>query len=801
MATQDAGARICPSCGHANAADNNFCVSCGTALHAHPETPASGGAPRAPAAPVDMQTEFAQLSSRISALEARLGLSRPSRTGPAPQPQPVANQPVSAGPTVAKQTPPPASPSPPQNHHARGSSIDWEKILGRNWFAIIGAVALALGAAFFLRLAIDNNWIGETGRVLLGLVGGLIMLGVGEYTAKRVPIWSQAVTGGGIFILYLSIYAAFGFYDLISPAAALAFLALVVAVAGLLSLRNESLVIALMGITGAFLTPLLLGNHFDDQRFVLLGYLLVVDLGILGVSTFRNWRWFTLLGMLGTYGLFSLWINTIPNNDLILAQAGISGAFLIFVGATTLFHIVWRRPPSLTDMILMSVNAIAYYCITFGLLWDQYEVWFGLISLSLALFYGVVGYASIKRSGAPPQVALYSLATGLLFVTIAVPLQLEGEWITIAWAAEGAILTGVGLTVVSRRVRMFAMGVFAVALFRLLVIDTTATESRDFELFANDRFPTFVVAIAAFYVAAFLYRRSRGAIAEWEAHIASLLFISANLLTVWALSAEVINFFERKELEAIGFNPAQDARNAQASTLTAVWAFYGIAVVGVAFARRSAALRLLAIGLIALVVAKLVLFDTFVIELPRTSLTPVVNIYFLAVAATFALVVYAAFLVAHNRSQRFPGERYLFATLVVVANAVALWGLSAESWRFLTGEEHSSATDLDSAKHLSLTVFWTLYAIGLIAAGIARRSRVLRLAGIGLILIPVAKLFIFDIFLLEQGYRVAAFVTLGVLFLALGLAYQQYSEVFRGFFSDTPQDTGQERPEGTPPRA
>jgi uncharacterized membrane protein len=664
-----------------------------------------------------------------------------------------------------------------------------------------------LGAAFFLRLAIDNDWIGETGRVLLGLLGGLIMLGVGEYTAKRIPLWSQAVTGGGITVLYLSIYAAFGFYDLISPAAALAFLALVVAVAGLLSLRSESLVIALMGIAGAFLTPTLLGDHFDDQRFVLLAYVLVVDLGILGVSTFRNWRWFTLLGLVGTYGLFSAWMDTIPNDDLILAQIGISGAFLIFVGATTLFHIVWRRPPDPTDMILMSLNAIAYYGITFGLLWDQYEIWFGLISLSLALFYGLVGYAAIKRSGAPPEVALYSLATGLLFVTIAVPLQLNGEWITIAWAAEGAILTGVGLTVVSDRVRIFALGVFAIALFRLLVIDSFATNARDFELFVNDRFPTFVVAIAAFYVAAFLYRRSRSALAEWEEHVASALFISANLLTVWALSAEVINFFERKELEAIGFNAALDARNTQASTLTAMWAFYGIAVVGIAFARRSAALRLLAIGLIALVVAKLVLFDTFIIELPRTSLTPVLNFYFLAVAATFALVVYAAFLVGRNRSQLFPGEQYLFATLLVVANAIALWGLSAESWRFLTGEERTNDTNLESAKHLTLTVFWTLYAIGLIAAGVVRRSRTLRLAGISLILLPIAKLFVFDVFLLEQGYRVAAFVTLGVLLLALGLAYQRYSEVFRGFFFDpdtdpaTGQDAGQEHPEGTTPSA
>ncbi|MFH1141902.1 MAG: DUF2339 domain-containing protein, partial [Chloroflexota bacterium] len=73
-------------------------------------------------------------------------------------------------------------------------------------------------------------------------------------------------------------------------------------------------------------------------------------------------------------------------------------------------------------------------------------------------------------------------------------------------------------------------------------------------------------------------------------------------------------------------------------------------------------------------------------------------------------------------------------------------------------------------------------AIGVIGAGIVRRSSRVRLAGLALLGIPVLKLFVFDVFLLEQVYRVAAFVTLGVLLLATGLAYQRYSKAFKGFF-------------------
>ena len=927
--------------------------------------------------------------------------------------------------------------------------------MGRNWFAIIGSIALAIGAAFFLRLAIDNDWIGETGRVVLGFFGGLVLLGLGEYTAKRIPRWSQPVTGGGVTVLYLSIYAAFGFYALISPIAALAVLLVVVSVASLLAIRYDSTIIALMSIVGAFLAPVLLGSDLSDRRFVLLGYILVIDLGILAVSIFRNWRWFTLIGLAGTYSLFAAWITGIPEDELVLAQIGVSGAFLIFAGATMLFHIAWRRAAEPFDLALMTLNAVAYYTITFGLLWADYEAWFGMISLCLALFYGAVGLLALNRSGTPPVIKIYTFAIALLFLTLAAPLHLKGNWITIAWAVEGAILVWVGFATQGYRVRLFALGVLAIAVFRLLTLDTFAVGIQDFDPVANERFSTFVISIVAFYIAAFLYRRGRGSTITVERDIFSVLLVTANILTLWILTAEIFSFYERRSLETAIYESQEIARNAKISTITTTWAVYAMGLLTVAFRQRSLVLRGLGIALVTLVTAKSVLYDTFITSDPRTSdaigmhyafvaaiavfimllfsafitmrhrdqLLPVeqplysifivganivgiwmlsaeffsffqhralsaaifdqqqaahnsliatltitwaiyaaglvavgfrnhtvqlrrlgfalaglavgkfltvdtfvgtsvgsasqiganlyiasaiavvalltlasylsnryrdrlrsverhafsilvvatnvvalwaitaemvnffeyrasssiqednqlslftitwslyaigligfafrkriaelrflgiglagvattkfilidttalnppesslllgVNFYFLSAVTVLAALMFAAFMVARHRDQLFPGERNLYTVTVVLANFVALWGLSVESWRFLTGVEEGGAQNLQSAKQLSLTVLWTVYSVGLITIGVFKRSRTLRLAGIALILLPVAKLFAFDIFLLEKGYRVAAFVSLGIMLLALGLAYQRYSDVFRGFF-------------------
>ena len=105
--------------------------------------------------------------------------------------------------------------------------------------------------------------------------------------------------------------------------------------------------------------------------------------------------------------------------------------------------------------------------------------------------------------------------------------------------------------------------------------------------------------------------------------------------------------------------------------------------------------------------------------------------------------------------------------------------MSQESLRYFGSLEVRTGTDYFSAKHLSLTVLWAVYAIGVIGSGITLRSAKVRQIGMALLTIPVAKLFVFDVFLLERGYRVAAFVTLGVLLLGNGSGVSALQSVGR----------------------
>ena len=143
------------------------------------------------------------------------------------------------------------------------------------------------------------------------------------------------------------------------------------------------------------------------------------------------------------------WLNDIAfydsDNSYILSAIGIASVFLIFGAAGILFHLVWRRVPGPLDLTLMFLYAAAAYLLTVEVFWEDYQDWFGVITLLASLLYGLVGYIAITRKSASPQIAIYSLAIAVIFLTVAIPLQLTGSWITVAWAAEGTVLIWVGL--------------------------------------------------------------------------------------------------------------------------------------------------------------------------------------------------------------------------------------------------------------------------------------------------------------------------------------------------------------------
>jgi len=556
----------------------------------------------------------AQINNRLDALE-----QRPEITAPEPSLSP---EPALAGPSQEAAPAPMAGVPPRKVKPARVKEREWEQIFGGSWLARIGVLALIIGAGFFLKFAFDNDWIGPTGRVILGIVGGLTMLGLGYYWRRRYPILTQVLSGGGIAILYLSIFASFAVYGLIHIYAAIAFLLLVSVASATLSLYYDSMALAIIGIIGAFFAPFILGGFGGrgtaagdaGQAIQLLAYIIVIDLGALILSTFRNWRWFTLLALACSLIAFGFWYAEFNRQvGVATPEIGITIIFLIFVGATSLFHIIWRRVPQAFDYALMVINAAAYFGISLGLMWDDFRIWIGGFVLLLALFYGFLSYFALRQSAENVRLSLFALAIALVFLTVAIPIQLgDKAWTTIAWAAELVILMWLSFTLRMPHLRTYSYAVFVIMAGRLLIFDTSINIST-FQPVLNERFLAFIAGIAAIYLTAQLLWRQRETFPRWKPP-ASILWVAANFLSLWILSFEVWDFFGSALVTA---EPAtrEGLRNAQNLSLTAVWAIYAVILLVVGIVKRWRYVRLGALALLAISIIKVFAYDVFKLEM------------------------------------------------------------------------------------------------------------------------------------------------------------------------------------------
>lgn len=335
---------LCQKCGNNNPPEARFCANCGSPLiSASPEQPEA------------ITDEIRQLRELLAHVNARLDALESGQVPAAAPPPPVPAPAPAAAPLTQEEAPIPAekiplpeeAPTAVKEKPAPRQPREWEQVLGGNWLARIGVLALIIGVGFFLKYAFDNNWLGPAARVILGVIVGLVMLGLGNWWRKRYPVLTQVLSGGGIAVLYLSIFASSATYHLISIYLAVLFLLVVSVISAVLARRYDSMALAILGILGAFFAPFILGAFEErgirttggtGQAIQLLVYIIVIDLGVLLLSTFRNWRWFTLLSLGCSLLTYGFWYGEYHRQvSIATTEIGITAIFLIFVGATSLF--------------------------------------------------------------------------------------------------------------------------------------------------------------------------------------------------------------------------------------------------------------------------------------------------------------------------------------------------------------------------------------------------------------------------------------------------------------------------------
>jgi uncharacterized membrane protein len=283
---------------------------------------------------------------------------------------------------------------------ARGPARrDVESLVGGSWFNWIGIIAITFGVAFFLKYAFESQWIGPAGRVLMGGAAGLGILAAGEALRRRgLRQYAYVLSGGGILILYLTVYAAREFYRLIEQSPAFLLMTAVTAAAVLLAARYHALPIAVLGLIGGFLTPVLLSTGHDNQP-ALFTYIGLLDVGVLALAYLKSWRSLNYMAFISTVLMFFGWaIEHYAPQKLWLTIFFLTVFFLLFSALAVVHNVLARHAARWFDISLVSLNATFYFGMSYALLSDAgYARSLGPFALAIAGFFLLLFYLASSR--------------------------------------------------------------------------------------------------------------------------------------------------------------------------------------------------------------------------------------------------------------------------------------------------------------------------------------------------------------------------------------------------------------------
>ncbi len=576
-----------------------------------------------------VESELAELRTRLLRVEEALRirgvvLEAPASVSPIAQPAKISD--TSAAPVIA-----PASPSPTLAETVRPSEPllppsatpptddrSLESRIGSQWFNRIGILAVLIGMAWFLKLAIDNHWIGPLGRILIGLLVGAGLIAWSErFRSSGYPAFSYSLKAIGTGTLYLSLWASFSLYHLLPAGVAFAAMILITAFNGLMAWVQDAELLALYAIAGGLSTPLLLSTG-ENHEVALFSYLLLLDFAVLVLVILKPWSRLLFAAFLGTSILFaSWWLGDYTTAQFATTAFFVGCFFLVFAFAPRLVRagiddvVDLRGWDALALIVLPTANALLGF-LGFYILLDQpdrqwVQPWVAVI---FAAFYLLLlrlpAQGRLKQS--PSALDSLHLAAAVVFLTIAIPLKAHGRWLTIGWLAEGAALLWVAARTRSLLLRALALGCLALGVAVLLIENPAASITP----FFNARFGTYCVAIAAFGFAAWVAFKSHGAgDAEgisWSA-IAAACVLLINFLILLSVGFEIHNYWWFSHWNG-DWHELRQHRMAAEFSYSAWFMIFGAILLAVGFARRSAFLRWQGLVLLALSVGKVFLVDT-----------------------------------------------------------------------------------------------------------------------------------------------------------------------------------------------
>lgn len=327
-----------------------------------------------------------------------------------------------------------------------------------NVVAKIGVLIVFVGVGMLIKYAYEHSMLPIELRVAGFGVLGIIMVVFGWRLRNSKRIYALLLQGGGVGVLYLTVFGAAKLYGLMPLSAAFLVMVALVVLASILSVLQDAKYLALYSAAGGFLAPVLASTG-SGSHVMLFSYYAILNLGIVGIAWFRSWRELNLLGFVFTFVIGSLWGAKFYRPEYFNSvEPFLILFFVFFVAIAVLF--AFRQPPQLkgyVDSTLVFGVPIIGFALQAALV-REFQYGMAFSALAMSGFYIILATSLWRRGPQGMRLMTESfLALGVVFGTLAIPLALDGLWTAAAWALEGAAIVWIGVRQSRVLARLFGL--------------------------------------------------------------------------------------------------------------------------------------------------------------------------------------------------------------------------------------------------------------------------------------------------------------------------------------------------------